>query len=217
MKFLFSLFFALIVSGCASSRISSYADQSVLPAVGFSHVIITASNFPLGERQAVESAMVQAFLEFGVKATPGTDITPPTGGLGPREVDQRIADSGADSILLIYELDRSTIETYVPPQVLAGGTSSTTGSIRGYNGMYSINTYTNYSAPTVVGGYTTQKPTAKYGASLFDLRQGGRRVWIAEIDTRGSAFATYSDLAENAGQATFERLLQDGVLFNRLN
>jgi len=215
MKYFFVLLVTLSLSGCASSSISSFADREILPTIGYSSVIISASNFPLGERQAVEAVMVQAFADFGVMAIPGTSITPPTGRLSPREIDQRITASGADSILLIYETDRTTTESYVPPQVLAGGTSATTGSIRGFNGMYSINTRTSYSSPTIIGGYTVEKPSARYGASLFDLRQGGRRVWIAEIDTRGNSFATYADLAKNAGQATFERLLQDGVIFIR--
>ncbi len=213
MKYL-SILLVFFLSGCTYSKVSSYADRSILPTSGFQHVIVSASNFPLGERQTVESMIVQSFYEIGVLATKGTDIIPPTGNLTSKEIDQRIANSGADSILLLFETDRGSTETYVPPQILTSGVSSTIGSVQGFGGMYSINTTTTYSPPTITGGYSVTKPNASYGASLFDLKEGGRRVWIAEIDTAGSAFSSYEDLATEAGQAIFQRMSKDGITFN---
>jgi hypothetical protein len=40
----------------------------------------------------------------------------------------------------------------------------------------------------------------------------GRQIWIAEIGSRGNAFATYTDLADSAARTAVQRLKKDGLI-----
>ena len=211
MKLFAGVLLCVLLAGCTFSNVASYVDKGsdVRP---FKHLIVVAGNLPLGERQAAEQKMASVLQKAGLQATLGTDVMPPTRLNDQAYINQQIAASGADGILQLYQTDRSSRTAYVPPTVLNGGQSYTTGRIYGYGSMYSLDATTTYTAPTIIGGYTVEKPIAGYGAAVYDLRLNGRQVWKAEVDSSGGAFDSYSALAEDAANAAVQKLKADGLI-----
>lgn len=224
MRLLMIFVAVLALNGCAFSNVSSYVDRAsdVSP---FTHLIVVASNFPLSARQQAEEIMAEKVRGAGVQATVGVDVMPPT-RLDDREyISTSIASSGADGLLIIYEVNRDVNHAWIPPTVISPGYSVQTGSIRGYGSVYSLGnngyfsgsaTYsgvTTHHAPTVAGGYYVDKPKASYGAAVYDFRLGGRQVWKAEVESRGNAFADFDTLANDAAEAAVKKLEADGLLY----
>jgi hypothetical protein len=97
-------------------------------------------------------------------------------------------------------------------KVIFGGSSSTMGTATYTGGgNYSLSYNTLYTPPTVAGGYTIQKPTAQYGAALYDVASG-QKVWIGEVSSQGNAFASYADLAKSAASSIVSDLYKAGLI-----
>jgi hypothetical protein len=201
----------LWVAGCASSDVASYRDPTAGAGNSYNRVIVVAANLPLEERQTSEAAMVESLAAMGKSGVPGMQVMPPTRVNTPESISAAAAESGADGMVVMWITDAETTQSYVPPTVISGGSAHTTGTISGYGSLYSMNATTTYSPPVVVGGFTVKKPRANYSAAFYDLATG-QQVWIAEISSRGNAFASFSDLAVSAGRNTIERLRADQVL-----
>lgn len=199
------------VAGCASSDVASYRDPTAGAGKSYNRVIAVAANLPLEQRQTSEAAMVASLAAMGKSGVPGMQLMPPTRANTPESISQAAAESGADGMVVMWVTDAETTQNYVPPTVISGGSSYTTGTVTGYGSLYSMNATTTYSPPVVVGGFTVEKPRANYSAAFYDLTTG-QQVWIAEISSRGNAFASFSDLAVSAGRNTIERLRADQVL-----
>src|SRR4029079_13310927 len=131
----------------------------------------------------------------GVRATVGTEVMPPTRLSDAAFTETAIKNSGAEGALVLFEKGKGASSTYIPPTVIGPGYASSTGTITGYGGLYSYSGMTTYTPPAVMPGYTITKPNSEYRAAIYDFRLG-RQSWIAEIGSRGNAFATYTDLAE---------------------
>jgi hypothetical protein len=202
---------ALWVAGCASSDVASYRDPTAGAGVSYDRVIAVAANLPLEQRQVAEAAMVEALAGMGKTGIPGMQVMPPTRANTPESMSSAAVESGADGVVVMWITDAETTETYVPPTVISGGSSYTTGTVSGFGSLYSLNATTTYTPSTVVGGYSVRKPRANYSAAFYDLTTG-QQVWIAEVSSRGNAFASFSDLAVSAGRNTMERLREDQVL-----
>jgi hypothetical protein len=200
----------VVLTGCASSTVSSYLEAGSRTQP-FTHLIVVASNLPLEERLAAEQAMAKTMKAAGVRATVGTEVMPPTRLNDAAFTAAAIKNSGAEGALVLFEKGKGATSTYVPPTTIGPGYASTTGTISGYGGLYSYSGMTTYSPPAVMPGYTITKPNAAYGAAIYDFRLG-RQIWIAEIGSRGNAFATYTDLADSAAKAAVKRLKQDGLI-----
>ena len=203
-------FFAL--SACTYSTANSYVDRSQ-PIKPVTHMLVVASNLPLADRQRAETAIANELLAYGVRATVGIEVIPPFEKMDNAEINSRIASTGADSILILYETGRDIKEQYVPPQVVGNFHSSTTGTMRGFGNMYTYQSNTITTPPSVIGGYSVEKPRATYGGAIYDLRENGRQIWQAEISTRGSALASFADLADKAADEVIKLLQKDGVIY----
>lgn len=202
---------ALLASGCASSDVTSYRDPTAGSGNSYDRVIAVAANLPLAERQMAEGAMVESLSAMGKTGVPGMQVMPPTRANTPESISRAVAESGADGVVVMWITGSEMTESYVPPTVISGGSAHTTGTVSGYGSLYSLNATTTYTPPTVVGGFNVKKPRASYSAAFYDL-DTGRQVWIAELSSRGSAFASFSDLADSAGRNTVIRLREDRVL-----
>src|SRR5262245_30655027 len=148
----------------------------------------------------------------GLRALPGAQVFPPTREWDARSINAAIQQSGADSILIMWVTDMWSNQTYVPPQVISGGSSSTMGTAThtgGGNDSLSYNTF--YTPPAVGGGCTIQNPTAQYGAALYDVATG-QKVWIGGVSSGGNAFASYTDLAKSAASSIAADLSEAGLI-----
>jgi hypothetical protein len=202
----------IMLTGCAISKVTSFKDPSA-GGKRYLSPIVVASNLPLSDRGHAEQKMAEAIQKkSGLKALVGMQIFPPTRDWDAAGMNAAISDSGADSILIMWVTDMGTRESYVPPQVLSPGRSSTTGlATHTGRGNYHISYSTLFTPPTVVGGYTIEKPTAQYGAALYDVASG-QKVWIGEISSRGNAFASYADLAKSAASSIVSDLYNAGLI-----
>lgn len=200
---------ALLVSACAASKVASYKDPSA-PS-DYQNLVVVAGNLPLEQRAEAEKTMVEKAGAHSVQAIPGMSVLPPTRELSSEAISAAISSSGADAVMMMWAIDYSLNEVYVPPTVISPGSSVTTGTITGYGNSYTLNTTTTYNPPSIFGGFTVSKPTAQYGAALYDV-ETGKRVWVAEISSRGNAFADYTDLARSAAAEAIRKLAEDGLI-----
>jgi hypothetical protein len=200
----------IALTGCASSKVSSYVEAGSLTEP-FTHLIVIASNLPLEERLAAEQGMAKTMKANGVRATIGTKVMPPTRLNDDAFTEAAIKNSGAQGALVLFEKGKGATSTYVPPTVIGPGYATTTGTIHGYGDLYSYSGTTIYTPPPMMPGYTVRKPIAEYWAAIYDFRLG-RQIWIAEIESSGNAFANYADLADSAAKTAVKRLKRDGLI-----
>jgi hypothetical protein len=165
----------LWVAGCASSDVASYRDPAAGTGTGYYRVIAVAANLPLEQRQTTEAAMVESLSSMGKSGVTGMQVMPPTRVNTPESISMAAAESGADGMVVMWVTDTETTQSYVPPTVISGGSSHTTGTVSGYGSPYSLNATTAYSPPVMVGGYMVKKPRACV------LRPGH---WPAGLDCR---------------------------------
>lgn len=207
----FIVVLTLSVAGCAFSNVASYRDPAAGSGNSYDRIIAVAANLPLEQRQTAESAMVASLAGLGKSGITGMQVMPPTRVNDPESLSRAVGESGADGMVVMWVTDTEMTQSYVPPTVISGGLSQTTGTVSRFGSMYSLDATTTYTPPVVVGGFTVRKPRANYSAAFYDLTTG-QQVWIAEVSSRGSAFASFSDLAVSAGRNTIERLRSDQVL-----
>jgi hypothetical protein len=212
LRLLFAVGSGILLASCAMSTATSFTDPAASGKRYLSPIMV-ASNLPLGDRAPAEQKMIDAVQKkSGRQALSGMQVFPPTRKWDAAALDAALADSEADAIVIMWVTDMGTTQTYVPPRVLWGGSASTHGMMtnRG-GGNYSFDYNTLYTPPTVTDGYKFDKPNAQYGAALYDA-ETGQKIWISEISSRGSAFASYADLAKSAASRIVKDLYGAGHL-----
>lgn len=208
---LFLLFTPILLSGCAYSVVSSFKDPGFDIDHKYNSIVVAATNLPLDERIQAEKYMVKLASKKGIRAIAGMKIMPPTRVNDKRSIAIALRNSGASGLLLLWATSKETREQYIPPTVISGGSSYTTGTVSQLGGIYTFNALTQYTPPVIIGGFTVEKPTATYKAALYDIKSG-RKVWIADIRSRGNAYASYMTLARSAAEETINKLDKDGLI-----
>ena len=195
----------LVVSGCASTDITSFTDPGYGRSGKFASVMVIGDRMSLKERQLAEGAMVAQFLAIGVSALRGIDYIPPTRELTEKAIVQAVQKSRVETILWLALIDQSTEQSYVPP-IYHPGRSRSTVSIVGNTGYVETRTSPGY----VTVGFNVSKPLAAYKAVLIDTANG-QTIWTAEAISRGSKFNSFEDLTASASEETVLKLIADGL------
>jgi len=196
----------LFLIGCAPrTDMTSFVDPAYRSGRNFSSVVVFAVGVGLEEKQIVETAVVEQFSAYKVRAFRGIDVIPPTREVTNQQWADKIVSSGVDTVLIISAGGKDVTETYVPPTYFPG---TTTGTAQTFGNTTYLNVYQSPGYTT--GGYTISKPFAVYSATLIDVASG-QTVWKADATSRGNAFATYNDLGLSVANETVAKLIADSL------
>ena len=202
---LFTIFMlAVILSSCASTRMTSFKDPSFRSSK-FKRILVIANVSDLQWRQKVESRLVEAFKDAGVFAVEGVLFFPPTRTFSNEEKVDLLVSSNLDGYISVSVGDAGTTEVYVPP---TSSTTTTKGSASVYGNQA---TYKSKSTTSYSGGYTLSKPWAEFDTKLVDV-SSGQTAWVASSFTGGNAYANLNTVINSYCDKVVEQLIQDGLV-----
>lgn len=188
-----------LLSGCASTRITSQADPTIERAA-YDTMMVYAAFEDLDLRKLGENELKTRLAARGVVCHKSSDVFFPGGAYEAQDLQDRLAALGIKAILVIAAYDAGTSETYVPPTYYTKGTAWVSG-----------NQVSGRAATSTVGGYTYSKPWAKFRGDVFDVRSE-RRTWMATANSKGNRYASGNTLLRSFCGKTVIQLSADGVV-----
>lgn len=189
----------ILLSGCASTRITSQADPTRGQAV-YDTMMVYANFEDLDLRKRGEDELQTRLTARGVICHRASDVFFPGGTYTADEARDRLATLGIEAIVVVAAYDAGTSETYVPPTYYTEGTAWGSG-----------NTVRGRATTRTVGGQTYKKPWARFQADVFDVRSE-RRTWVATANTKGNAYASWRTLVGSLCAKVVRQLGTDGVV-----
>lgn len=205
-----SLIGCIFLAACGNislTETTSFVDRSLVTSPRqVQSIIVRAEDMTLKEALTAENAMVAEFGELSVAAIASTEVLPPTRTFSASEASKRMADTGADGVLLVGLRGKDISKTYVP-ETYHPGESRTDVSVVGGQAIATTTTDPGYTT----GGYTIERPLSAYQARYIDLKTG-QPLWTAELNSRGLSSSSFADLAADASASAVRRLIEDGVI-----
>ena len=171
----------------------------------FKRILVVANTNDLEDRQKLESKMVEAFSEIGVYALESYKLFPPTRELTDEEKVDLLLKNNIDAFISISVGESGVSEVYIPQ------TSSTTKTEGNVNVYGNTARYKEKSTTTYQGGYTLNKPWAKFETKLYDV-SNGQMAWIASSFTGGNAYANRNTVINSYCGKTVDQLLEDNLI-----
>ena len=206
IKYSIYLLMAFILVSCASTKMTSFKDPDYQNAK-FKRILIVANTNDLQDRQKLESKMVEAFTENGVFALESYKLFPPTRELTDEEKVDLLLKNDIDAFISISVGESGVDEVYVPQ---TSSTKKTKGEVNVYGNTAR---YNEKSTTTYQGGYTLNKPWAKFETKLYDV-SNGQMAWISSSFTKGNAYANRNTIINSYCGKTVEKLLDDKLVEN---
>jgi hypothetical protein len=197
---------AFILVSCASTKMTSFKDPDYQNAK-FKRILIVANTNDLQDRQKLESKMVEAFTENGVFALESYKLFPPTRELTDEEKVDLLLKNDIDAFISISVGESGVDEVYVPQ---TSSTKKTKGEVNVYGNTAR---YNEKSTTTYQGGYTLNKPWAKFETKLYDV-SNGQMAWISSSFTKGNAYANRNTVINSYCGKTVDQLLDDKLINN---
>ena len=195
---------AFILVSCASTKMTSFKDPDYQNAK-FKKILIVANTNDLQDRQKIESKMVEAFTENGVFALESYKLFPPTRELTDEEKVDLLLKNNIDAFISISVGESGVNEVYIPQ------TSSTTKTEGDVNVYGNTARYKAKSTTTYQGGYTLNKPWAKFETKLYDVANG-QMAWISSSFTKGNAYANRNTVINSYCGKIVDQLLEDNLI-----
>lgn len=210
-----TILMAGLLAACVRTNVTSFTDPAYRDRnlSGSTVLVWAADNLTLEERMTVEEAAVQALAGKGLTVSRGLELFPPTREFTPEDRVSVVGEKGFDFVLTLDLLDLGSSTAYVPP-VYYPGTASGKVTTYGNTSTFTIKESPGYTT----GGYTVQKPTASFFATLFESQTAAdetvtlQQVWTADLTTGGGVQHSYTDLAKAAMLQAVARLSEDGLL-----
>lgn len=176
------LTFGLILIFWTSCATASLTEFSAAPSQNtFRNLLISVDTTDLGLKVRLENKVLQKMdKNFGALLSTWHDFFPPLKTYTDKELWQKIASQGIDS-LLVFTLKGSESQTYatlMPTWVTAYGT--TRGVINGND----VNTRTRTTVQ-VYTPYFYQTKTEKWEVSLMNARTK-EKIWLAVLDVNST-------------------------------
>ena len=193
-SFLLGIF--ILLSGCASTSITSYTDPDYR-AVQFKNILVVANTNKLGDRLGMENRIVEVLVTNGIKSIPSYSILPPTREFSDTQKKEVMLDSKIDGCLMINFGEQGVQEISIP---VMGSTSQT--QLIGNK----LTTSTQY-----IGGQTFTKPYAEFEIKLFDV-VNGKMAWIGNSFTGGNAYSNFINVYQSFCNKIIERLSEDNLI-----
>ncbi len=200
----FIILFGLLLSGCASTRMTSFKDPDYEHST-FRRILVIVNTSDLEKKLYFESKLAKVFNEEGIYAKEGFKLFPPTRDLTKADkIDLLIRDS-LDAYISVYVGESGVEQVYVPPTSTNTKTEGT-ATISGDRVHYE-----EKSKTTVNGGYTISKPWAEFYGKLFEVATG-RTVWISSAFTGGSAFSSFYTVINSFCDQLLDQLVADKLV-----
>jgi len=189
---------------CAGTKLISYVDPGFFN-VSYDTFLVSVNNASLETRIDVETALVLAFKEMGIKAYRAIRLFPPTRSYTVEQVTGKLNRYKIQAVLFINPGESGSISEYIPKY---GEETKTEGSatIIGDRINYNETSKTSHK----FGGFTVEKLFANFSASVLDVKTESK-VWLAESQTGGNAFAGRQTIVESFCESMVEKLINDGV------
>jgi len=198
------LVMTLILGGCASTDITAFKDPA-FKTVTFRRILVVANTSDLGERQNIESRMVESFQKAGIFAMQSLELFPPTRSFSGEQKIELLKNAKLDAYISINIGESGVEQTYIPP---TQSTTKTEGTVRVNDNSAQ---YKENSTTTTDGGRTLSKPWANFSTSLNDVSSGAL-VWIASSSTGGNAYATINTVRQSYCDKVVTQLRKDGLV-----
>jgi len=182
-----------MAAGCASSKVTAFRDPAYANAQ-FSKLLVFGRGMDIEAATAVERELCKKLAP--TPCTAGITVLPPTRPYTNDEVIARIAQSGADAVLVLSLLadnaDSRYIGTYTNSETT--GSSASSGSVN----LYGNTAY--WSGATTASSSTTSVSTPMYsysrevrGALTLFESASGNVAWSGQIRTSGQGMFTVTD------------------------
>ncbi|HBF37404.1 MAG TPA: hypothetical protein DDW50_08805 [Firmicutes bacterium] len=189
----------LFITGCSSTRLTSYIDPD-FKNVTYNKLMIFADTNNIESRTKFERIIVSQFADKSINAVSSLDIFPPTREIDSKEIPNILAQNGIDGTLRFRETNFKTGSTYIPGQTY----SNTYGNIIGNS------VYTNTSSYTTPG-YNINNVNATYEVKIIDAKTE-KTAWIATANTNGESVSGLEELARSFGNGLIEKLQVDNMI-----
>ncbi|RUT74410.1 hypothetical protein [Marinobacter sp. NP-6] len=190
----------VLVSACASTEMTSRANPE-LEGRAFDKVLVFGKFQNLNHREVAESEFCSNLGRLtNSECIKSSEVFFVGESQSAEQIDARVKEQEIDAVLILQPSDSGTSSSYVPPSYETQSNATVTGNM--ISGSSTTYTY---------GGYTLNKPWAKYEVSLIAIVDG-RVAWYATGQSRGNAYAGWDDLIESATSESVKKLVSDGVL-----
>jgi hypothetical protein len=165
----------LLLTGCQTTEVLNvWSDDS--QGEKFSDVLVIAIFKEPAYRNVVEQRLVEVLQEQGVEAESASILYPHEGPMDQDTVDGMVAQSSADSVMMVRLVDTRKETVYTP------GTTYVPG---GYGGRYSMGYYGYYGGGYTVmstPGYSTEYDISTLETTVFSTASNNR-VWSTITET----------------------------------
>ncbi len=165
----------LLLTGCQTTEVlSTWSDDS--GGETFRDVLVIAILKEPAYRNMVEQRLVEVLQAQGVEAESASILYPREGPMDQDIIDGMVAQSSADSVMIVRLVDTRKETVYTP------GTTYIPG---GYGGRYSMGYYGYYGGGYTVmstPGYSTEYNISTVETTLFNTATN-KRVWSTITET----------------------------------
>jgi hypothetical protein len=177
----------LIVSGCASSTITSFKDPA-FSGHRFGHISVFALGMDLETAVAVEGLLCQKMAPTVCDA--GKNVISPVRQFSPGDIDTVLKQHGIDAVLMVA-LESDQAESPYLGNITSGSSqTSATASLYG-NSMFGTATTTTTASSVPVYGSVRQSVG---NLGLFDSASG-QMIWRGQVKVSGRGFLNTTDKA----------------------
>ncbi|MCH8854374.1 MAG: hypothetical protein IID41_17240 [Planctomycetes bacterium] len=191
----------LLCSGCASTKMRSFADPQ-FKGHQYKRIVVAARLEHLDLQADAEDIFVKKFSKLDGEFIRSLDVLPPT-----REYD----DDGLFSTLREHNVDAVLIlrQTAYDEDVSTYSTSH--GSLSANTYYYGPNATTYGSTSGSTTTHTIRKPRVRHQVELYDVATK-KMAWIGGSLTRGNAYARFKNLMDALARETRNELLDHGFV-----
>ncbi len=182
----------VIISGCASTSMTSFVDPSYRNK-NFANLLVVARSNNLSQRLWLESHLVQAFTEKHLSAEEAIRLFSPTRKFSEEQMRDTLLKYQFDAYLVVDVGETGVEKIYIPPTQAVTKTSHNTAADR----------WT--SVTTLLGGGTIEKPWAQVRTTLCDASTN-EVAWIADSFTGGNGYASFSTVIDSYCREVYQQL-----------
>jgi hypothetical protein len=163
-----------LASCAANTQLTSSWSEPSLAGKTYKNIVVVGVIKQSALRRSYEDMFVGDLAERGVKATPSYALTG-EGQIDKDAFDSKLADLGADGVIVTRLVDQKQVQTYYPPTYSTMAAPS--AYYGGWYGYYSMG-YTYMSSP----GYVATDQVYRIETNLYDVA-GSKLAWSGLTET----------------------------------
>jgi hypothetical protein len=166
--------FALASCAATTQLTSSWVDPAAAGRT-YKKIVVVGVSPRAPIRREYEDAFTRELAARGVEATPSYNFGSPDGKIDKDAVMAKLAEIGADAVLVTRLVDKETVNTYYPPSY--SSVAAPSPYYGGWYGYYSMG-YSYMTSP----GYVEENQVYKVETNLYDVH-GDTLIWSGLTET----------------------------------